>query len=206
MMRRALMLCLFAACATPESSLASDRDASLYQLHEKLLSQDGKAIDLDVYRGKPVLVTMFYATCPATCPLIIDTLRAVERKLDERASRVLKLIGEINQGERGPTTAEYSATLTDVAMMMYLGQYYAAKIRGATELALFRKTRAPEHQKKAVEHLRAAQQHWSSYSDRSGHQYRNPLWTNRVGVVDWRELSDEVANDVAIASQPLKAR
>ena len=58
MMRRALMLCLFAACAMPgSSSLASDRDASLYQLHEKLLSQDGKAIDLDLYRGKPVLVT-----------------------------------------------------------------------------------------------------------------------------------------------------
>ena len=96
MMRRALMLCLFAACAMPGSRrCASDRDASLYQLHEKLLSQDGKAIDLDVYRGKPVLVTMFYASCPATCPLIIDTLRAVERKLDEpqaqataRAARV----------------------------------------------------------------------------------------------------------------------
>ena len=27
-------------------------------------------------------------------------------------------------------------------------------------------------------------------------QYRNPLWTNRVGLVDWRELSDEVANDI----------
>ena len=137
---------------------------------------------------------------PGTTPL------QVADQLDERAGRVLKLIGEINQSERGPTTAEYSATLTDVALMMYLGQYYAAKIRGATELALFRKTRTPEHQQKAVEHLRAAQQHWSSYSQRSGHQYRNPLWTNRVGVVDWRELTDEVANDVAIASRPLKAR
>jgi len=84
MMRRGLMLCLFAACTMPgASSLASDRDASLYQLHEKLLSQDGKAIDLDIYRGKPVLVTMFYASCPATCPLIIDTLREIERKVDE---------------------------------------------------------------------------------------------------------------------------
>ena len=91
-----------------------------------------------------------------------------------------QLIGEINQSERGPTTAEYSATLDRRAMMMYLGQYYAAKIRGATELALFRQTRAPEHQQKAVEHLRAAQQHWSSYSQRSGHQYRN-----RSGRIAW---------------------
>ena len=71
---------------------ASDRDASLYQLHEKLLNQDGKAIDLDVYRGKPVLVTMFYASCPATCPLIIDTLRAVERKLDEPRRQQLRVL------------------------------------------------------------------------------------------------------------------
>jgi protein SCO1/2 len=71
---------------------AADRSASLYQMHEKLLNQDGKAIDLDVYRGKPVLVTMFYGSCPATCPLIIDTLRAVERKLDEPQRQELRVL------------------------------------------------------------------------------------------------------------------
>jgi len=73
-------------------SHAADRSASLYQMHEKLLSQDGKAIDLDVYRGQPVLVTMFYGSCPATCPLIIDTLRAVERKLDEPQRKALRVL------------------------------------------------------------------------------------------------------------------
>jgi protein SCO1/2 len=34
-----------------------------------------------VYRGHPVLITMFYSSCPATCPLLIDTLRATEREL-----------------------------------------------------------------------------------------------------------------------------
>ena len=71
---------------------AADRTASLYQMHEKLLSQDGKAIDLDVYRGQPVLVTMFYGSCPATCPLIIDTLRAVERKVDEPRRQQLRVL------------------------------------------------------------------------------------------------------------------
>ena len=105
MMRRALMLCL-AACAMPgSSSLASDRDASLYQLHEKLLSQDGKAINLDVYRGKPVLVSMFYASCPATCPLIIDTLRAVERKLDEPKRKQLRVLLVSIDPERDTPTA-----------------------------------------------------------------------------------------------------
>jgi protein SCO1/2 len=61
-------------------------------MHEKLTDQDGKAIDLDVYRGQKVLVTMFYASCPATCPLIIDTLRAVERKLEEVPRQQLRVL------------------------------------------------------------------------------------------------------------------
>jgi hypothetical protein len=57
-----------------------------------------------------------------------------------------------------------------------------------------------------VKHLLSAQQHWGQYRERSSHQYRNPVWTNRVGLVDWVELTAEVANDVAIASAPLSAR
>jgi protein SCO1/2 len=55
---------------------------SLYQLDGPLVAQDGRAIRLDAYRGHPVLITMFYAGCQATCPVIIDTLRAVEKQLD----------------------------------------------------------------------------------------------------------------------------
>ena len=71
---------------------ATERSASLYQMHEKLLNQDGKAIDLDVYRGKKVLVTMFYGSCPATCPLIIDTLRAIEKKVDDPHRQDLRVL------------------------------------------------------------------------------------------------------------------
>jgi hypothetical protein len=39
----------------------------------------------------------------------------------------------------------------------------------------------------------------SSRTQRAVGQYRNPVWTNRVGIIEWRELSAEVANDVAIA-------
>lgn len=52
---------------------------SIYQLNASLTSQSGIAHGLDVYQGHPVLITMFYGSCPAACPLLIDTLRAVER-------------------------------------------------------------------------------------------------------------------------------
>jgi protein SCO1/2 len=52
---------------------------SIYQLQAALTNQSGVQHGLDVYAGQPVLVTMFYGSCPAACPLLIDTLRAVER-------------------------------------------------------------------------------------------------------------------------------
>jgi protein SCO1/2 len=59
----------------------SDTPDSLYQLDAQLTDQAGHAQGLDLYRGSPVLITMFYGSCQATCPLIIDTLRSTERGL-----------------------------------------------------------------------------------------------------------------------------
>jgi protein SCO1/2 len=65
------------------ASLAQAGDAyppdSIYRLEARLTDQSGVAHALDLYQGQPVLVTMFYGSCPAACPLLIDTLRAVER-------------------------------------------------------------------------------------------------------------------------------
>jgi protein SCO1/2 len=71
---------------------AAEPSASLYQLKVPLTAQDGRGIGLDVYRGQPVLITMFYAGCQATCPLIIDTLRAVEHKLDAARLRDVRVL------------------------------------------------------------------------------------------------------------------
>lgn len=86
-----LVLMIFAAAAQARDT---DPPASLYHLDARLTSQSGATHGLDVYRGQPVLVTMFYASCPATCPMIVDTLRATERELTpaQRASlRVLMI-------------------------------------------------------------------------------------------------------------------
>ncbi|HET9862603.1 MAG TPA: SCO family protein [Steroidobacteraceae bacterium] len=74
-----LLICL--SGAVPALARDGDPPMSIYQLEARLTDQAGRPQGLDLYRGKPVLVTMFYASCPATCPLIIDTLRATEREL-----------------------------------------------------------------------------------------------------------------------------
>jgi hypothetical protein len=99
---------------------------------------------------------------------------------------------------------EYAATAGDITMMANLGRYYAAKIRGATELALYRATRDARHQQLALTQLEAAANHWGVYADAARRAYGASFWTNRVGRVDWQELSAEVRHDIDIAQAPLR--
>jgi protein SCO1/2 len=65
---------------------------SVYNLQVLVEDQFGDFSGLDRYKGMPVLVTMFYASCPHVCPLLISTVQLLESELsdDERANlRVL---------------------------------------------------------------------------------------------------------------------
>ena len=68
------------------------QDASIYDLPAKLVDQDGKDIALDVWRGQPTIVALFFASCPQACPLLIGNIQYIEKSLkpEERAQlRVL---------------------------------------------------------------------------------------------------------------------
>jgi len=65
---------------------------SIYNLDVKLTSQSGQPHGLDVHRGHPVLITMFYGNCPMACPLLIDTLRAIERSVDPAQRAQLRVL------------------------------------------------------------------------------------------------------------------
>jgi hypothetical protein len=127
----------------------------------------------------------------------------VARRIDARADAALAALPSLLKGaaRRNP---ELRDTLEDIRAMALLGKYYASKIRGATALASFRHTRDPAQQHEAVRELTLAQDFWRDYTARTGARYRNPLWTNRVGYVDWRELDAEVAADIGIARAPLR--
>jgi hypothetical protein len=127
----------------------------------------------------------------------------VADKLDARADAALKGIETLGKRAAVSGDAELGDTLEDIRAMALLGKYYAAKIRGATALARFRASRDGAQQGEAVAQLTIAQGFWKDYTARTGARYRNPLWTNRVGIVDWRELDGEVAADISIAAGPL---
>ncbi len=99
---------------------------------------------------------------------------------------------------------ELRKTLTDIRCMGYLGKYYGHKIRGATELALYRESNEQDYQRRAIEELTSAAEYWRLYMDTAVTQYKNPLWTNRVGHVDWKQLYQHVLHDVDIAKKVKK--
>jgi protein SCO1 len=73
-----------AAPALPGGPLPGD---SVYQLDIPLTNQDARASKLAELRGSPVLIAMFYTSCKYVCPLIVDSMRSVDKALapDERA-------------------------------------------------------------------------------------------------------------------------
>jgi protein SCO1 len=78
---KALMLALLLTVAPFAGADAGDPPQSIYNLAAKLVDQSGALRGLDMHRGHPVLVTMFYGSCDVACPLLIDTLRSFERSL-----------------------------------------------------------------------------------------------------------------------------
>lgn len=78
-----MMLTLFAIA--DESPLARD---SLYQLDIQMQAQNGFNGMLRDFRGQPLLVSMFYGSCTYVCPMIIQNLKAYEKRMsNEEQSR-----------------------------------------------------------------------------------------------------------------------
>ena len=94
---------------------------------------------------------------------------------------------------------ELQYTLNDIETVSYLGKYYAYKIAGSTYVAMYRETKDKEYQNKAVSELTNALKYWKRYVEKATQQNTNPLWTNRVGIVDWKQTTNWVKEDIEIA-------
>lgn len=72
------------------TSTTSNRSASvnvegrsdpIYPLRIGLRDDQGDALGVDVFAGHPVIVSMFYGSCPAACPLIVAHVKEIEASL-----------------------------------------------------------------------------------------------------------------------------
>jgi hypothetical protein len=118
----------------------------------------------------------------------------VSDNLDRLAEKALNGVKTLRKNS--DTNKELAATLTDIESMAYLGCYYADKIRGAAELAVFRADpRRKEHQANAVRHLSNAVKEWEAYARVATSQYRPQLFS-RTDYMNWEKLLDKVKEEV----------
>ncbi|MHC4144213.1 MAG: carbohydrate-binding family 6 protein, partial [Planctomycetota bacterium] len=101
----------------------------------------------------------------------------VSNQIHGHADKALKILDRLDHAN----DKELRLTLGDIRAVAMLGKYYAHKIRGATELAIFRKTKKKDYQDAAVRELNRAATYWRLYTSVALGQYKDPLWTNRVG-------------------------
>lgn len=90
--RTALALLLALSCAQVPAAEAPLPTDSIYQLSAHFDDQDGNGFTLAQRRGQPQLVAMFYTSCPYVCPLIIDSLKGVDKALTEAERSRLRVL------------------------------------------------------------------------------------------------------------------
>ena len=118
----------------------------------------------------------------------------VSDKLDKLAKKALDGVKAIRKTSK--PSRELAATLTDMESMAFLGRYYADKIRGAADLAVFRADpKRKKHQVNAVRHLTNAVKEWEAYARVATSQYRPQLFS-RTHYMDWEKLVKEVKKEV----------
>lgn len=123
----------------------------------------------------------------------------VSQMLHNQADKALEIISKLDAKE----DKELKITMNDIKTMAMLGKYYAYKIAGSNQLEFYRLTKDKKYQEAAVSELENALEYWKKYTETALQQNINPLWTNRVGYVDWLKITDWVAHDIEIAKAPL---
>ena len=121
----------------------------------------------------------------------------VADNLDRLAQQILAGVTALRYQSR--PRKELAATLTDMESMAYLGRYYADKIRGAADLAVFRAdNNRQENRRHAARHFTNAVEEWEDYARIATSQYK-PQLLSRCHYMDWSRILDEVKKEVELA-------
>ncbi len=174
----------------PEACMSHPRWRGFYTVKdfiEKFTMPESGVLDIMQWREKKL----------AGQPMDGQTPLEVADNLAQYSARALELAREMRPA--AGANKELIQTLGDIEALAHLGHYYAAKIHGAADLAIFDKTGDEQQRAAAIAHLRRAVRHWLDYSSAYTSQYRQPILYNRVGWIDIPGLKAEVQRDILMA-------
>jgi hypothetical protein len=149
-------------------------------------------------RGSGILSVQEYASAMIKDkPFDGITPMEVAETLDRLAQQSLSGVASLRYQSR--PDRELAATLTDMESVAYLGRYYADKIRGAADLAVYRADKnRRQHQLRAVQHFNKAAEEWETYARIASSQYK-PQLLSRTHYLDWWRILEEVKKEVELA-------
>lgn len=124
---------------------------------------------------------------------IAATPEEASRQIDAAADRALAGIEAID----GAPSRELRKTLEDIRIVAYMGKYYAAKIQAAAHLDAFRQSGNLAELAAAQAAAKRSAEYWRLYASTALAHYHNPIWLNRVGMVDWRDTYDDVLHELS---------
>lgn len=101
------------------------------------------------------------------------------QQLKNHADAALRGVASMSPG----IGRELRLTIGDIEAMAYLGYYYAEKILGATDKAIYDQNTSTYSANKtqAINHLKLAAAHWRRYAIAFSRQYK-PQWLSRIGL------------------------
>ena len=82
----AISVAAFIACSSPETFRGTELTARAPATSFTLTNQFSRAVSLDDYRGKVVLLTFLYTNCPDICPLTTSHIREAYELLESDAA------------------------------------------------------------------------------------------------------------------------
>jgi protein SCO1 len=76
----------------PEEGKGEISDNSIYQLNSVWTNQEGQPVSLKSFTGKPVILTMFFASCSYACPLLVNEMQKMESSIPENKRNEYRFI------------------------------------------------------------------------------------------------------------------
>lgn len=147
--------------------------------------------------GGDISITDWRRRKLAGSPMNGVTPAEVSDSLYKSSTATLRALAQLRQMQGD--NKELRLTLGDMEAMAYLGHYYAAKIRGAMDLALYDKSGKVAERDSAVKNLQTALDYWKRYARTYTVQYQARQLYNRVGWVDIPGMIPKIEEDISIA-------
>ena len=100
------------ACCKEETAAGKFSSQSIYQLDGNFVADTGRPFSLGELRGRPVVLTMFFASCGYACPLQVTDLLAIQGRLpaELRGQAVFLLVSFDIARDTPAALAQYRAS------------------------------------------------------------------------------------------------